>query len=182
VYNGVHKRKSVTRRMWASSHLSRHQSNTSKESDHGERFAHVLKSPIDAIKRHVLHHESDVESDSERDLHSRDRFSHNRHERLRKLAHPNRYQTGRGSLDAVTSQPEDLANDAVVSSRKSSIAPIADSLGEQTDMPGDRDPTERKLGWSHIEGTIEEDITVKGLDDAREADPQRDEEYAKHEA
>lgn len=168
--------------MWASTHLSRHQSNTSKESDHGERFAHVLKSPIDAIRRRVLHHESDIESDSERDLRNRDRSSHNRHGRLRKLAHPDRYQNGRGSLDAATSQAEDLAHDAAVSSRQSSIAPIAESLGGQTDPPGGGDFMDKKLGWSHIEGTAEENSLVRELDNKPESDAQRDEEYTKHEA
>jgi hypothetical protein len=163
--------------MWASTHLSRHQSNTSKESDHGERFAHVLKSPIDAIRRRVLHHESDIESDSERD-----RSSHNRHGRLRKLAHPDRYRNGRGSLDAATSQAEDFAHDAAVSSRQSSIAPIAELLGEQTDLPGGGDFMDKKLGWSHIEATAEENSPVRELDNKPESDAQRDEEYTKHEA
>jgi len=167
--------------MWANTHLSRHHSNTSREeSDHGDRFTHVLKSPIDAIKRHVLHHESDIEPESERDARSRERLVQHRHGRLHKLAHPHRYQTGRGSLDATTTRPEESVAEVAVISRKSSVTPLADSLGDQTDEPGGQNPAEKKLGWSHIEGN-----TVQGTGNdgpgAHDVDSEREEEYVKHE-
>ena len=41
---------------------------------------------------------------------------------------------------------------------------------------------DKKLGWSHIEGTAEENSPVRELDNKLESDAQRDGEYTKHEA
>lgn len=167
--------------MWANSHLSRHHSNTSKESDHGERFTHVLKSPIDAIRRHVLHRESDVESDGEQEVRGHDRLNQHRHGRLHKLAHPNQHRDGRIPVNGAAIRPKDQENDLAVVSRRSSVAPAALSLHEQTDVAGDQDAPEKKPGWSHIEGVIDQDhVTTRA--EAQRVDPEREEDYTKHEA
>ena len=72
-----------------------------------------------------------------------------------------------------------MAEVAVIS-RKSSVTPLADSLGDQTDEPGGQNAAEKKLGWSHIEGN-----TVQGTGndgpEAHDVDSEREEEYVKHE-
>lgn len=83
-------------------------------------------------------------------------------------------------MNRAAIRPKDQEHDLAVVSRRSSVAPVALSLHEQTDVADDQNAPEKKPGWSHIEGVVDQDhVTTRA--EAQGVDPEREEDYAKHE-
>jgi hypothetical protein len=152
---GLRSRRSITQRIWATHSISRHHSHTSKDSEPGDRLVHVLKSPIDALKRHVLHHNSEGETDH--DQSGAEYTAHQKHARLWRITHPRRH---RGSMDTTASLTDDQAPDRLLS-EDPDLNPAANAEDAEIEWLIEVDSKlDQKPGSAHIEMARNQDDAV----------------------